>query len=127
MVDVIYNSDLHFEHTLWTSELTFWEGELKSLESRLNELISHWTDKEVLAKLEHYKDVFTLQSDVVRDIKKSIKQHEINILDHTPNGHESMDIPRVKEHLKLRSKMETQREAYGNLKKEFFQFSSEYL
>ncbi|MGS0524264.1 hypothetical protein ACU8V7_02760 [Zobellia nedashkovskayae] len=70
MVDVIYNSDLHFEHTLWTSELTFWEGELKSLENKLNELISHWTDKEVLAKLEHYKDVFTLQSDVVRDIKK---------------------------------------------------------
>ncbi|MGJ8738356.1 hypothetical protein [Zobellia laminariae] len=127
MVDVTYNSDLHFEHTLWTSELTFWGGELKSLENRLNELISHWTDKEVLTKLEHYLDEFNLQSNIVRDIQKSIQQHEINILDHTPNGSESMDIPRVKEHLKLRHKMEAQRETYGNLKKEFFLFSSENL
>ena len=49
--EVIYNTDLHFEHQQWWSELAFWEDELKSFNNRLSELVTRWSDKEVLAQL----------------------------------------------------------------------------
>jgi hypothetical protein len=53
MKDVIYNSTLHFERGQWQSELAFWNDELKLFKNRLSELVTRWTDKEVLAQLEH--------------------------------------------------------------------------
>jgi len=52
--ELIYDSDLHFEHQQWRSELAFWKDELKSFKNRLSELVNRWTDKEILAQLEHY-------------------------------------------------------------------------
>ena len=39
---VIYNSDLHFEHERWRSELRFWKDELRSFRNRLEELVLRW-------------------------------------------------------------------------------------
>lgn len=125
--EVIYNEDLHFEHELWNSELAFWEDELKSFKNRLSELVTRWTDKKVLAQLEHYQNEFILHGGVIEDMQETIEEHEINIAGHSSNGFESMDIPMVRTHLELRQKMETQREIYGDLKKEFFRFLSKYM
>ena len=125
--EVIYNVDLHFEHELWNSELAFWQDELKSFNNRLGELVNRWTDKDVLAELEHYQNEFILHGNVISNIQETIEEHEINIAGHSSNGSESIDIPMVKTHLKLRNKMETQREIYGTLKKDFFRFLSKYM
>ena len=37
---VIYNSDLYFEYNQWRSELVFWEDGLKTLNNRLEELVT---------------------------------------------------------------------------------------
>ena len=52
--EIIFNADLHFEHNLWRRELFFWEDEIKSFNKRLEELVQRWTDKEILAQLEHF-------------------------------------------------------------------------
>ena len=62
MKEVVYNSDLHFEHKQWNSELAFWEDELKTFKNRLSELVTRWTDNEELAQLEHYQNEFILHA-----------------------------------------------------------------
>ncbi|MCK0159140.1 hypothetical protein [Allomuricauda sp. F6463D] len=124
---IINNSDLHFEHKQWKSELDFWKDEIKSFKNRLSELASRWTDKDVLAQLEHYQNEFILHSGIIEDLQVAIEKHEMNISGHSDENHESLDVAMVKNHLKFREKMETQRQIYADLKKEFFQFLSKYM
>ncbi|SDL36912.1 hypothetical protein [Kriegella aquimaris] len=124
---IINNSDLHFEHKQWKSELDFWNDELKSFKNRLSELASRWTDKEVLAQLEHYQNEFILHGGIIEDLQEAIEKHEMNISGHSDENHESLDVAMVKNHLKFREKMETQRQIYADLKKEFFRFLSKYM
>ncbi len=125
--DVIFNSDLHFEHKQWRHELLFWEDELKSLQNRLDELVLRWTDKEVLAQLEHYQNQFIIQKNEINELQDSIDLHESVIAEHSKKGEDVLDIQLVKKHLEYRNQMNTQRNIYGNLKKEFFRFLSEYM
>ncbi len=124
---VIYDSDLHFEHQQWQSELAFWNDELKSFKNRLSELVTRWTDKEVLAQLEHYQNEFILHGGIIEDLQETIEKHEANIVGHSKTGNVSMDVAMVKKHLEFRNKMETQRQIYADLKKEFFRFLSKYM
>ena len=48
--EIIFNSDLYFEHKQWRRELFFWEDELRSFNNRLKELVNRWTDEEILAQ-----------------------------------------------------------------------------
>ncbi|MEP2238069.1 MAG: hypothetical protein ABJI22_06885 [Maribacter sp.] len=123
MKATINNSDLHFEHKQWESELAFWNDELKTFNDRLGELAARWTDKDVLKKLEHYQNEFILHGNVIEDLQESIEKHELNIANHES----SLDIPMTKTHLDVRNKMEAERQIYIDLKKEFFKFLSKYM
>ena len=121
------NVNLHFEHVQWKRELVFWDDELKSFNNRLSELVTRWTDKDVLAQLEHFQNEFILHGGVIDDMVEAINKHEMTISEHSEENHESMSIYMVKNHLELRDKMETQRQIYADLKKEFFKFLSKYM
>lgn len=125
--EVIFNSNLHFEHKLWESELAFWEDELKSFKNRLEELVERWTDKGILAKLEHYQNEFILQSGVIDELKEAIEKHEIRMAGQSEEGREALDLAMVKKHAEFRDEMETQRDIYDKLKKEFLRFLSKYM
>jgi hypothetical protein len=125
--EVIFNSDLHFEHKQWRRELLFWEDELKSLRNRLDELAIRWTDKEVLAQLEHYQNQFIIQENAINELDNHINLHETNIAEHTKKGEDVLNQQLVKDHIEFRNHMDTQRNLYSDLKKEFFRFLSEYM
>ncbi len=125
--EIIYNTDLHFEHQQWWSELAFWEDELKSFNNRLSELVTRWTDKEVLAQLEHYQNEFILHNGIIDKLKEAIEVHEIRIAGQSQQGQDALDTELVKRHLEFRNKMETQRQIYADLKKEFFRFLTKYM
>ena len=125
--EILYNEDLHFEHKQWRSELAFWEDELKSFKNRLSELIRRWTNKEVLAQLEHYQNEFILHEGVIDELQEAIEKHETRIAGQTQSGLEALDTAMTKKHLEFRNKMETQRLIYADLKKEFFRFLSKYM
>ncbi|MGB5229703.1 MAG: hypothetical protein WBN55_15655 [Eudoraea sp.] len=125
--EVLFNEDLHFEHRQWGSELAFWEDELKSFKNRLSELVNRWTDNNVLAQLEHYQNEFILHGRVIDDLQEAIEQHEIRIAAQTKTGQDALDTILVKKHLEFRNRMETQRQIYADLKKEFFRFLSRYM
>jgi hypothetical protein len=125
--EVIYNTDLHFEHQQWWSELAFWEDELKSFNNRLSELVTRWSDKEVLAQLEHYQNEFILHNGIIDKLKETIEVHETRIAGQSQQGQDALDTELVKKHLEFRNKMETQRQIYADLKKEFFRFLTKYM
>jgi len=125
--EVIYNSDLHFEHTHWRSELAFWEDELKSFNNRLEELVNRWTDKEVLAQLEHFQNSFILHREVIDTLQHEINVHETDISKHDAQGEDSLNLPLAENHNAFRNRMETQREIYADLKKDFFRFLSKTM
>jgi len=125
--DVIFNSDLHFEHKQWKRELYFWEDEIKSLKNRLGDLAIRWTDKEMLAKLERFQNQFMIQENIIDELEELINLHETNIAEHTKKGEDVLNQQLVKKHMEFRNQMDTQRILYSDLKKEFFRFLSEYM
>ena len=54
--ELIFNTDLHFEHETWRSELDFWQDELESFQNRLNELVMNYTDKDIYANVEKFQN-----------------------------------------------------------------------
>lgn len=125
--ELIFNSDLHFEHKLWRRELFFWEDELRSFQNRLNELVKRWEDKEMLAQLEHYQNRFLLQEDVINKYEDHINLHESIIANTTKKSKGLLDIGLVKKHIEFRNKMEVQRHIYRDLKDDFFKFLTKYM
>nr|WP_321227924.1 hypothetical protein [uncultured Psychroserpens sp.] len=125
--EVLYNSNMHFEHVQWKRELAFWEDELKSFNNRLSELVTRWTDKDVLAQLEHYQNEFILHGGVIEDLQESIEEHEERIAGQSITGEDAIDVQLAKQHVEFRNKMETQREIYAELKKQFFRFLEKYM
>ena len=124
---VIYNSDLHFEHERWRSELFFWKDEMRSFKNRLEEIVSRWIDKEVLAQLEHYQNEFILHEGRIDEFLEGIEAHEHRIAGKSKSGEISMDRIMVKRHIEFREEMETQRDMFHKLKKEFFNFLTKYM
>ena len=125
--ELIFNSDLHFEHNQWKRELFFWEDELKSFQNRLEELVKRWTKKEMLVQLEHYQNQFTLQNEVINTLQEDIHIHEISIAAASKKGKDLLDTALVKKHIEFRNRMDVQRNIYRDLKKEFFKFLTKYM
>ena len=121
-MEVIYNQDFHLEHKQWQSEIAFWEDELKSFKKRLGELVVCRPEKGVLTQLEHFQNQFILHEGVIQDLEETIEKHEIRIAGQNLIGQDALDMPLTKEHLEFRNKMETQRQIYADLKKQFYHF-----
>ncbi|TXE16084.1 hypothetical protein ES692_14300 [Psychroserpens burtonensis] len=124
---IIYNSNLHFEHQRWKGELAFWKDELKFFNNRLSELVTRWTNKDVLAQLEHYQNEFVLHNEVIEEMLEDIEEHETRIAGQSKTGADALDTQMVKKHLEFRNRLETQRHIYSELKKEFFRFLEKYM
>ena len=125
--EIIYNSNLHFEHEQWRRELFFWVDELKTFKNRLSELVSRYTSKDVLVLLEHYQNQFILHGGIIDDLLEDIEVHETQIAGQSMKGKDVLDTVLVKKHLEFRNQMETQRQIYADLKKDFFRFLSKYM
>lgn len=124
---ILYNSNMHFEHKLWKGELDFWKDELKSFNNRLSELVTRWTNKDVLAQLEHFQNEFVIHGAVIEDLEETINEHEERIAGQSIEGEDAIDVPLAKTHVEFRKRIETQREIYSKLKKDFFSFLEKYM
>tara|TARA_R110000868_G_scaffold136879_1_gene350023 strand:+ start:542 stop:952 length:411 start_codon:yes stop_codon:yes gene_type:complete len=125
--EIIYNSNLHFEHEMWRRELLFWKDELVFFNNRLSELVTRWTKKEFLVKLEHFQNEFILHGGVIEDLLEAIEIHETRLAGQDLKSHDAMDTIMVKKHIEFREKMEIQEQIYADLKKDFFRFLTKYL
>ncbi len=125
--EVLNNSDLHVEHTQWRSELLFWEDEIKSFNKRLEELVNRWTDKNVLAQLEHFQNEIISHGEIVDTLQHDIVEHESNMSGHDEKGENVINVVLAKHHIEFRNRIETQRNMYADFKKKFYRFLSKFM
>ena len=125
--EIIFNSDLYFEHKQWRRELFFWEDELKSFKNRLSELVVRWTNKDMLAQLEHFQNQFIIQEEVIDVFQDDINIHEADIARYSKKGIDALNQNLVIKHIEFRNRMEVQRLIYSDLKKEFYKFLTKYM
>jgi hypothetical protein len=126
-IETIQNSDLHLEHKQWNTELSLWKDELKSFNKRLEELVVRYTNKDVLVKVEHYQNLFLIHDEAIHALQLHIEVHETNMAYHSKKGEDAIDLVYAQQHLEIKNRMETQRNIFGELKHEFFEFLSKYL
>ncbi len=119
---VVYNEDLHFEHEQWKRELDFWEDELLTFKHRLEEMLTKKPDKLVLSKLDNFENRFRIHEKKIHAFKQRIYSHELNMARITEKGENAIDRVSYEYHIEFRGQIETQREMYHELKKEFFEF-----
>ena len=93
----------------------------------MSELVTRWTKKEVLKKLEHYQNEFVLHQGIIDTMREDIEEHETSIAGHSQNGKDMMNVVLVKKHLDFRERMDTQIQIYVDLKKKFFRFLTKYM
>lgn len=124
---IVENSDLHFEHKQWQNELLFWNDELKSFQNRLNEIVSRWTNKDVLKELDRFQNNFIIHKEKIGEFLEEINLHEHNISEHYKANELVMDRIFYDKHVELRDRIDTQRNIYNELKKNLFTFLTKYM
>lgn len=67
-------STLHHQGTDWLRELEFYKEELGILITRLEEVVSKNTDKEVLAQVEHFQNKFIMLREQLDILKHDVNQ-----------------------------------------------------
>ncbi len=124
---VIYNSDLHFEHVQWKRELLFWKDEIKSFQNRLDEIIIRWTDDKVLAELGQFRHNFLSEIKKIDKLIGAINSHEHNISSHLGANEDCIDRVHLKHHEVFREKLATFRTVYNDFKHKFYLFLTKYM
>ena len=125
--EVSSTADAHFEHTTWGLELSFWENEQKTFKNRLEQLVHRWTDKRVLALLEHFQMMFIIHGDVIDELQDEISAYDIKMAKQNKENLINSACIYESRHIKFREKMEAQRSIYSALKRDLFKFLAKYL
>ncbi len=85
-MEQMYITDLHLQHTEWKNTILFYVDDIKTLDHRLQEVLSKNNDKEVLAMAEHFQNQLILQKNRAAEILHSIKE-SLNIVEAEVNNH----------------------------------------
>lgn len=127
VTQVIYNSDLHFEHMLWSKELLFWKDEIISFQNRLEENSKKWTDLKILVEFGQYQHDFKKFYETINKYLNAIKMHEHEISLNYEANENSIDRVHLKYHEAFRIKLAEKRNQYNDLKNRYFKFLYKYL
>lgn len=117
-------NELHFENILWTKELEFYQDELMVFNKRLVEVSGMYTNKDVLARLEHFQNQFILQNEVADILLHDLKGHEQFLADNAIESPVAIDRKSFSDHPVMRERMDTFIKLYRELRNEYMQFLS---
>jgi len=118
----IYMSDLHYEHKLWERQINFQVDELEIFKHRLEEVVTRWTDQEILAQVEHFQNTFIRYKEVLDIQLHDIKLQEEALVKFVREHPVASDHVHFQDHTKLRDDVETQLEMFFDTKKDFVRF-----
>lgn len=120
-------ADLHFEHQIWKKEFLFFKEEVTSFENRLNEIVVRYTDKDVLAHLEHLQNSFILQRNAIDELKHKVGEWEHKISKLAEAHPVASDRILIDDHTSLRDEILTFKKIYQELKHDFLTFTSKWM
>lgn len=118
----IYLKDLHDDHKKWLNEINLYNEEIKSFESRLEEVVVRYTDKGVLANLEHFQNTLIRHKEVADILRHDINSHEQSLAKFAEENQIAIDHKHFEDHPDLRDKIQTERKMFGELKEDLTKF-----
>lgn len=120
--NTVHLADLHFEHKMWLNELQFYREEIATFEKRLGEVVMRWTDKEVLAELEHYQNQFIREKNVAIELIHDTKAHEDFLSAYAQEHPVAIDHVSFSDHINLRERVFRFREIFSSVKQDFMRW-----
>lgn len=120
-------AELHEDHKLWKNELDFYKDELKIYNHRLEELVVKYTNKEMLAELEHFQNTFIRHNNVIDELISEINEHEKKFEKIALDNPVANDKVRFESHDEHEDKILTERKIYNELKTDFTKFLRRYM
>lgn len=118
---------LHFEHEVWRKRMEFYTIELQFFTERLEEVVSRYTNKEVLKGIEHFQNQFIIQRDLIDRFTHDIKMHEEALVKEVNSNPVAVDHRLLEDHPEERDRYNTFIKLYDELKNEFFDFLRKWM
>lgn len=93
--------DQHLEHSQWLKTIDFYRDEIKIIQSRLEEVASKNTGKEIAVQVEHFQNQLIIQRSTLDQLSHDIHIHEqeltANVIDN-PVASDRRKLPVPIEH-----------------------------
>jgi hypothetical protein len=91
-------TEAHAKMINWVKELAFYKDELKTFQTRLEEVVTRNNKQEILAQVEHFQNQFITQNEVIDELNHDFKQFDntiaANVLGNPiTSDHRSIVIP----------------------------------
>lgn len=120
-------SSLHHQTTDWLRETDFYKQELTILQKRLEEVVSKNTDKEVLARVEHFQNKFILFKEQLDILTHDLKQEETSIEQKVKELPEHLHEKFASVHTDMQNRVKLFATGFADLRFEFNSFLSEVM
>lgn len=111
--------ELHAEHREWLNKLAFYADEVKYMTTRLAEVTSHNTSKEVLAQSEHFQNQFIIQNNHIDNLRHEIQTQEKAIVNNINNNPIASDHRKMDDHSEERNAVDQFEKIFNELRREF--------
>lgn len=118
---------LHAEDKEWLNRLRFYKEEMDFLQSRIEEIVPKYTDKEVLASCEHFSNQLTLQRHAAQKLKHAIKRDEQRVEANIIANPIAVDHRSIGDHLVERHEIDTFERLYHEFKSDLVTFFSKWM
>jgi hypothetical protein len=127
MSDQKYIHELHNDHKMWLSELTLASDQLKSFQSRLEEVAKANTDSSILAQVEKFQNQFIRENEVIDSLSHDINKHEADLSAQVASNTVAVDHRKVADDPALRDRMAMFMKIFAELNSEFKAFLAKTL
>ncbi|HLT42666.1 MAG TPA: hypothetical protein VKZ95_08180 [Sphingobacteriaceae bacterium] len=114
--------DLHFEHKLWQSEVSFYIDELKIYKEQIEHIGRRDITSEISNKVKFFEDQFHNSDTELESLHREIAAHEHDLAAIEKNNLEGSESGDEQKHSEMRDQFKKFQDKYTNLKNEFRSF-----
>jgi len=119
--------ELHTRYAKWLKDLNFYKDEVRTFNSRLEEVVVKNTKIEVTALIEQYQNQFIRQNEVIDILKHDIAEDHKRLVASAQKNNIATDHRHVDENTQLTDRMERFEELYKSMKEDYMRFLSQTL
>ena len=117
----------HEENKEWMNNLLFCKDELRIMQSRIQEIASKYTSKDVLVQVEHFQNQIIVQKNNLDTLEHEINLSSDAITTELKENEKAADLRTMEDHASTRGRMEGFMKIFSELRTELNQFLSKTM
>lgn len=115
------------DHQQWIKSIDFYKDDIKTLQTRLAEIATRNSTKEVLAGVEHFQNQFIVQRNNMDELKHRIHEHDDKVAKDVQTHVGKIESAQVSEHQNIKEEFEGFEKVVKDLRKEFNEFLAKWM